>query len=294
MSISQIFECPQSQCGWIGTREELAYPKNDPSETCCPRCHTQIYAGPTIEAGEVTSDSVHSPAHYTAYPVQPIEIARHLGFCMGNVFKYVMRAPFKNGVEDLKKALKYLEWEREQHETTRFQHSLDKKAFSDFIDSVGYVPGEPDSNIAFSVRTDILPEPYALDIVNFLHEMFMYLFVREDYASSGLIGMESDICNMVDTMENNTPGFAFRERNPVREEAVKGVRDVSLSEKPCTYPRCAGMRQMESLVRRFKEVADVAEVLLHTIQDRKGLNDFERDVELLRKTLCKAGYGGEV
>lgn len=175
------------------------------------------------------SDPIHNPSHYTAYPVQPIEIARHLGFCMGNVFKYVMREPFKNGAEDLRKALKYLEWESEQHETTRFQHSLDKQAFSDFFDSVGYVPGDPESNIAFSVRTDVIPEPYALDIVNFLHEMFMYLFVREDYPRSGLIGMESDICNIIDTMENRSPGHAFRARNPVREKAVEAVRKNTLN-----------------------------------------------------------------
>lgn len=286
MSASQ-YHCQKP--GWSGMRQQLAFPKNDPSATCCPMCHTPIYGS----SADPAADPIHSPAHYTAYPVQPIEISRHLGFCMGNVFKYVMRAPFKNGVEDLRKALKYLEWESEQHEISRFQHSLSEKAFSDFIDSVGYHPGEPGSNIAFSVETDILPEPYALDIVNFLHEMFMYLFVRQDYPQSGLIGMENDICNIIDTMENNSPGYAFRARNPVRAEAVEAVRDVSLSEKPCTYPHCAGMRQMDSLVRRFKEVADVAEVLLHTIQDRKGLSDFERDVELLRKTLCEAGYGGE-
>ena len=59
------------------------------------------------------SDPIHHPAHYTAYPVQPIEISRHLGFCLGNVVKYVLRAPLKGGVEDLNKALKYLEWEAE-------------------------------------------------------------------------------------------------------------------------------------------------------------------------------------
>lgn len=170
------------------------------------------------------SDPIHNPAHYTRYPVQPIEISRHLGFCLGNVVKYVLRAPFKNGVEDLKKALQYLEWEREQHETTRFQHSLDKEALSNFIRSVGCEPGDSDSNIAFSVRTDVLPESYALDIVNFLNEMYMYLFVPADHASSGLIGMESDICNIIDTMESNTPGFAFRKRNPLREEALEAVK----------------------------------------------------------------------
>lgn len=170
---------------------------------------------------------VSAPRHYTAYPVQPIAITRHLGFCMGNVFKYVLRAPFKGGVEDCKKALQYLDWEKEQHESSRFLHSCSKEAFSAFIDSVGYEPGESGSNIAFSVRTDIIPEPYALDIVNFLHEMYMYLFIKEDYAESGLTGMESDICNIIDTMQHNTGGHTFRMRNPKREEALEALRSNS-------------------------------------------------------------------
>lgn len=31
-------------------------------------------------------------------------------FCMGNVLKYLIRAKKKNGLEDLQKARKYLEW----------------------------------------------------------------------------------------------------------------------------------------------------------------------------------------
>lgn len=61
----------------------------------------------------MTHNPISSPAHYTAYPVQPIVITRHLGFCLGNTVKYVMRAPFKNGAEDLLKAEQYLQWERE-------------------------------------------------------------------------------------------------------------------------------------------------------------------------------------
>jgi hypothetical protein len=60
---------------------------------------------------EQSCDSVSSPAHYTVYPVQPIEIARHLSFCLGNAVKYVLRSPYKGGVEDLRKALQYLDWE---------------------------------------------------------------------------------------------------------------------------------------------------------------------------------------
>lgn len=57
------------------------------------------------------TDAIHNPAHYTVYPVQPIEITRHLGFCLGNAVKYVLRAPYKGGVEDCDKACQYLVWE---------------------------------------------------------------------------------------------------------------------------------------------------------------------------------------
>lgn len=56
-------------------------------------------------------DAIRRPAHYTMYAVESIELARELGFCMGNVVKYVLRAPWKNGVEDCDKALQFLEFE---------------------------------------------------------------------------------------------------------------------------------------------------------------------------------------
>ena len=59
------------------------------------------------------SDNIHSPAHYTVYRIQPIAITRYLGFCLGNAVKYVLRAPYKGGAEDLHKALQYLQWEKE-------------------------------------------------------------------------------------------------------------------------------------------------------------------------------------
>ena len=58
-------------------------------------------------------DPVCHPPHYTVYPVEPISISRHLGFCLGNILKYVLRAPWKNGVEDCDKALQYLRLEQE-------------------------------------------------------------------------------------------------------------------------------------------------------------------------------------
>lgn len=49
--------------------------------------------------------------HYKEMKIQPIEyiLANNLGYCEGNVIKYVSRYKSKNGVEDLKKARHYLD-----------------------------------------------------------------------------------------------------------------------------------------------------------------------------------------
>lgn len=57
------------------------------------------------------SDAINSPGHYTSNPsgIEVIEIIRHMGFNLGNVIKYTMRADLKGGDEDLKKAMFYLQ-----------------------------------------------------------------------------------------------------------------------------------------------------------------------------------------
>ena len=49
--------------------------------------------------------------HYAVMKIQPIEfiMANQLGFCEGNVIKYLCRYKRKNGLEDLKKARQYLD-----------------------------------------------------------------------------------------------------------------------------------------------------------------------------------------
>lgn len=56
-------------------------------------------------------DPVNHPEHYTSHPsgIECIEITRHMGFCLGNAVKYIWRADRKNGVEDLQKAVWYLQ-----------------------------------------------------------------------------------------------------------------------------------------------------------------------------------------
>lgn len=59
------------------------------------------------------TNAVNQPSHYTQFPVEVIEIVKYMSFCLGNITKYVLRAPFKNGVEDYDKAIKYLSWEKQ-------------------------------------------------------------------------------------------------------------------------------------------------------------------------------------
>jgi Protein of unknwon function (DUF3310) len=49
--------------------------------------------------------------HYKNNAIQPVEYihANHLGYCEGNVIKYVSRWKQKNGIPDLEKAKHYLE-----------------------------------------------------------------------------------------------------------------------------------------------------------------------------------------
>lgn len=60
---------------------------------------------------EPASDAVFRPAHYARWAIEPITFisANNLDFLTGNVIKYVMRHDAKNGLEDLRKAARYLE-----------------------------------------------------------------------------------------------------------------------------------------------------------------------------------------
>jgi len=49
--------------------------------------------------------------HYKDMAIQPVEfiLANHLGYCEGNVVKYVCRWQQKNGKQDLEKARHYID-----------------------------------------------------------------------------------------------------------------------------------------------------------------------------------------
>lgn len=56
--------------------------------------------------------------HYKDLPIQPVEfaMANKLDYCQANAIKYIVRFREKNGVEDLNKAIHYIEMLKEFHE----------------------------------------------------------------------------------------------------------------------------------------------------------------------------------
>lgn len=68
---------------------------------------------PTLGASTAPAeaDPVANPAHYTRYAIEPITfiMRNKLPFAVGNVVKYVLRYDAKNGIEDLKKARRYID-----------------------------------------------------------------------------------------------------------------------------------------------------------------------------------------
>ena len=65
---------------------------------------------------EIMKDNIN-PQHYQNQPVECIEFTEHMGFLLGNAFKYVWRYKEKNSKEDLKKAEWYLNKAIEQKST---------------------------------------------------------------------------------------------------------------------------------------------------------------------------------
>jgi hypothetical protein len=69
------------------------------------------------------ADSVDHPPHYTAHPsgIECIRITEHMNFCLGNAVKYLWRSDLKHddSVEDLKKAVWYIQREIRRREDTK-------------------------------------------------------------------------------------------------------------------------------------------------------------------------------
>jgi len=73
-------------------------------------------AGARWAARAMLDASINHPKHYTSHPsgIECIEITRHMSFNLGNAVKYLWRFDKKGGVEDLQKAIWYINDEIER------------------------------------------------------------------------------------------------------------------------------------------------------------------------------------
>lgn len=71
--------------------------------------------------------TIHHPVHYNSlgavcrrcgHPIECIDVVERMNFVRGSALKYCWRADLKGGVEDLKKAVWYLEREIARREGT--------------------------------------------------------------------------------------------------------------------------------------------------------------------------------
>lgn len=74
------------------------------------------FVPPLMPSSEVVvhpsaNDRQHGGDHYKKMPIQPWDfiVANDIGFLAGNAIKYVARYKDKNGIEDLKKAIHFIE-----------------------------------------------------------------------------------------------------------------------------------------------------------------------------------------
>jgi hypothetical protein len=89
--------------------------KQESYETIYGAGHSDSYYPPG--AGVGTKDMVNSPSHYIQGSIECIdaieEVVKHLdgmeAMCTGNAIKYLWRWKHKNGTEDLKKAVWYIQ-----------------------------------------------------------------------------------------------------------------------------------------------------------------------------------------
>lgn len=104
-----------SQISFVGPRE--SEDRRVPSFDDVPTVAEMLEAAPKgrpVRAKFMIDDPVKHPSHYGANPegIECIQVVQHMNFNRGNAVKYLWRAGAKgNEIEDLRKAIQYIEFE---------------------------------------------------------------------------------------------------------------------------------------------------------------------------------------
>ena len=94
------------------------FTKNEDALFRTPSYAEEQLANVTKKIKEPKEDMVNHPSHYTQGEIECIEVIKYIndklhmegyeGYCLGNFIKYIWRCNFKNGWEDIDKAIFYL------------------------------------------------------------------------------------------------------------------------------------------------------------------------------------------
>lgn len=94
------------------------FTKNEDALFRTPSYAEEQLASVKKEIEEPKEDMVNHPSHYTQGEIECIEVIKYInnklhtegyeGYCLGNFIKYIWRCNFKNGWEDIDKAIFYL------------------------------------------------------------------------------------------------------------------------------------------------------------------------------------------
>lgn len=131
--------CDQCSCGWLGFSDSSTV-FDEVAIDHVREAHRHVKGEDEPEKG----DPVDHPAHYTAYPVEVIELTEHLSFCRGNAVKYLARAGKKEGadeLEDLRKAAWYVDREIARLEAERGLTTVARVDPSEYPDVPPYPSG---------------------------------------------------------------------------------------------------------------------------------------------------------
>ena len=92
--------------------------KNEDALFRTPSYAEEQLANVTKKIEDTKEDMVNHPPHYTQGKIECIEVIKYIndklhtegyeGYCLGNFIKYIWRCNFKNGWEDIDKAIFYL------------------------------------------------------------------------------------------------------------------------------------------------------------------------------------------
>ena len=94
------------------------FTKNEDTLFRLPSYAEEQLANVTKKIEEPKKDMINHPPHYTQGKIECIEAIKYIndklhtegyeGYCLGNFIKYIWRCNFKNGWEDIDKAIFYL------------------------------------------------------------------------------------------------------------------------------------------------------------------------------------------